>query len=124
MNSLAAGPRTRIRSLLQGGFCAASALVLWGTLVHRGGIERHFWDKGLHFSAFYLLAMLAAVAWPTLRLRWIGVGLLGFGLFIEAAQRLPFVHRDASWGDFVADGLGIALALGPIALDRLRRALT
>jgi hypothetical protein len=117
--------RARVRHLAQAGFWAACAVVLFGTLSSQAGaIERTFWDKGLHFIAFYGLAVIGAVAFPTLQLRWIGIGLLLFGLGIEGLQKLPFVDRDGSWGDFFADGAGVAFGLVPIALDRLRRALS
>lgn len=115
--------RSRLTAVAQGAFWAACAVVLWSTLSDTDGLSEGFWDKGLHFTAFYALAVLGAVAFPALRLRWIGLGLLAFGLGIEALQKLPFVDRDASWADFLADGAGVAFGLAPIALDRLRRAL-
>ncbi len=115
--------RSQVATVVQSGFWVASLVVFWSTLADTDGLSRGFWDKGLHFTAFYALAVMGAVAYPQLRLRWIGLGLLVFGLAIEALQKLPFIHRDASWADFLADGAGVGFALVPIALDRLRRQL-
>jgi hypothetical protein len=119
----AAAVRARVAAVSRAGFWAACVLVLFGTLADSDPTGGRFWDKGLHFTAFYVLATLGAVAYPAIRLRWVGLGLLLFGLAIEALQKLPFVHRDGSWGDFFADALGVGFALAPIALDRLRREL-
>ena len=113
---------SQIQTVTQGGFWAACVLVLFAALGDAGATAG-FWDKGLHFTAFFTLATLGAVAYPGMRLRWIGLGLLTFGLAIEALQKLPFVAREASWADFFADGLGVGFALVPIALERLRRQL-
>lgn len=112
---------SQIRALTQNVFWAACIVVLWGTLADTEGVTRGFWDKGLHLTAFYVLAVMGAIAYPALRLRWIGLGLLVFGLSIEGLQKL--VGRDSSWADFFADAFGVGLALAPIALERLRRQL-
>lgn len=111
----------RVQAVMRSGFWGACAVVLWGTLADTDGLTGGLWDKGLHFTAFYVLAVMGAIAYPALRLRWIGLALLLFGLAIEAVQML--VGRDSSWADFFADGLGVGLALAPIALERLRRQL-
>lgn len=120
---LTAISRTQLSTVIRAAFWTASFAVLWSTLTDTDSITHGLWDKALHFSAFYVLAAIGAVAWPNLQLRWIGLGLLGFGLGIEALQKLPFIARDASWADFLADGLGVGCALVPVALDRLRRHL-
>lgn len=120
---LSAARLSQVRAVTQAGFWAACIVVLFGTLADSDSLTGGLWDKALHFTAFYVLATLGAVAWPEVRLRWIGLGILLFGLGIEALQKLPFVHRDASWADFFADALGVGFALAPIALDRLRRQL-
>lgn len=118
-----AGLVARAAAVARGGFWFACAVVLWSTLADTEGLQEGLWDKGLHFTAFYVLAVMGAVAYPTLQLRWIAAGLLAFGFGIEALQKLPFVARDASWADFFADGAGVVFGLAPIALDRLRRHL-
>jgi VanZ family protein len=113
--------RSRVAAVTRGAFWFSCAFVLWSTLTDTESLQRGLWDKGLHFTAFYGLAVMGAVAFPELRLRWIGLGLLAFGLGIEVLQK--YVGRDASWLDFLADGAGVAFGLAPIALDRLRRQL-
>ena len=115
--------RDRVSAVARAGFWSASLVVLWSTLADTDSLSQGFSDKLLHFTAFYALAVLGAVAYLQVRLRWIGLGLLLFGLSIEALQKLPLFHRDASWGDFLADGAGVAFGLVPIALERLRRQL-
>jgi hypothetical protein len=115
--------RTQVAAVARGAFWLACMVVLWSTLADTDGLQAGLWDKGLHFTAFYVLAVMGAVAYPTVKLRWIAAGLLALGFGIEALQKLPFIDRDASWADFIADGAGIVFGLAPIALDRLRRAL-
>lgn len=69
-------------------------------------------DKLRHVAAFAALAWVAMVAWagvPRLAAR-VALGLLAYGLFIEAVQsRLD--GRHASGWDLLADAAGIALGL-------------
>jgi hypothetical protein len=43
------------------------------------------------------------------------------GASIEIIQALPFVHRDCDVVDWVADSLGVAAALAPLAALRWRQ---
>lgn len=79
------------------------------------------WDKAEHFVAFYVLATLAAAAYPRVPLVVLGLWLSLFGCMIELAQALPFIHRDCDIWDWVADTLAIAAALVPMAVGRWRR---
>ena len=78
------------------------------------------WDKAQHFLAFYVLAILAAAAFPRRSLLAIGLPLSAYGAVIELAQMLPFVHRDGDFWDWVADSLAIAAALAPLLVPRVR----
>ena len=40
---------------------------------------------------------------------WLAVGLLAYGAAIEIAQGTLTTDRDASWADWIADALGLAL---------------
>ncbi len=73
------------------------------------------WDKLNHLLAFAALAWCAALGWPARPgapvlpqiARWV-LGLMVFGLFIEAVQsQLP--ARSAELADLGADALGVAL---------------
>ena len=46
------------------------------------------------------------------RYLWLGLLLLALGLAIEGVQRAMGMGREASVGDVVADGAGIAVGLG------------
>lgn len=81
-------------------------------------------DKANHIIAFAALAWLADGAYPGPapghgRRKWLL--LLGYGLFIEAAQHfLPY--REFSGWDLVADGIGIWLYVAGIRLAMSVRA--
>ena len=79
------------------------------------------WDKAEHFLAFYVLTGLTAAAFPAGRIWTIVAGMLALGAAIEFIQALPFVHRDADFWDWVADGVGVSFALAPLLLSRWRR---
>jgi len=81
------------------------------------------WDKAQHFLAFYVLAFLAAAAYPRRSLLGIGAVLSAFGALIEFVQMIPALHRDAELLDWVADTVAIAAALLPAALIAIRRRL-
>jgi VanZ family protein len=65
------------------------------------------WDKSNHLLAFFVLALLAGLAWP--RSDWWkrALALVGYGVLIEVVQY--FVGRDAAALDVFADSMGIAL---------------
>lgn len=64
-------------------------------------------DKVVHFTLFAVLGWLAArIWWGSPRLWPVVGGLLALGVATEALQHL-IPGRGASWGDFVADALGV-----------------
>jgi VanZ family protein len=75
-------------------------------------------DKVEHMVAFLTLALLAALGWRRARLAWIGVGLAGFGAFIEFSQMIPALHRDADVKDWIADAIAIVVGLAIAAIMR------
>lgn len=81
------------------------------------------WDKAEHFVAFYVLALLAALALPHTRIVRIGVVLSLLGAAIELAQSIPFVHRDGDVFDWAAETIAILCALCPTVLDKVRSRL-
>ena len=68
------------------------------------------WDKSNHLIAFVTLTLLGGQAYATRRVAML-VGLVCFGGLIEALQSLT-PDRFAEWIDWLADLLGIALAVG------------
>ena len=67
------------------------------------------WDKAAHFVAFGLILWSLGVLFRRLPRTVAAVLALALGGAVEIVQGL--VGRDASWGDLLADGLGIATAL-------------
>ena len=79
-------------------------------------------DKLQHMAAFAVLAWLGAAAYRGLPLLRLGLLLSGVGLFIELAQLIPALNREADLVDLIVDMAAIALALAGVALWRRRRA--
>lgn len=97
-------------------FALAKAFVL-----PRKTFRLFHWDKAEHFTAFYVLAILAAAAFPRRPLLAIAILLSLLGAGIEVIQALPFVARDSDVWDWVADTLAIAAAFLPLALPGWRK---
>lgn len=75
------------------------------------------WDKAAHVVAFTIIPICLAIDFPFGRLSTLaGVSLL-LGGAIEIIQ--GWVGRDASWGDLLADAIGILIAV--LILGALRR---
>lgn len=68
-------------------------------------------DKVLHMAAFAVLSLLAALAFPRRRVIELFAGLAALGALIEVLQMIPVLHRDAEFGDWVADCTAIAVTL-------------
>jgi hypothetical protein len=96
-------------------FALAKAFVL-----PRKMLRLFHWDKAEHFTAFYVLTILAAAAFPRRPLLAIAVALSLLGAGIELVQALPFIARDSDVWDWFADTLAILAALLPLALPRWR----
>lgn len=74
-------------------------------------------DKWMHGMAFVVLAVWFAGQYQRRSYWRIALGLLAFGMFIEACQRMV-TYRSADWLDIAADAAGIAVGLA-IALAGL-----
>ena len=74
-------------------------------------------DKWLHGIAFVFLAVWFAGQYRRRSYWRIAVGLLAFGVLIEACQRMV-TYRSADWLDIAADAAGIAVGIA-IALAGL-----
>jgi VanZ family protein len=87
-------------------FWPAVLLVAWGELTpHPPNLEAVFWDKSLHFIAYFGLVGLATVALEARRtVVWAVLGLVILGGVLEILQ--GFEGRDPSFYDEVANILG------------------
>ena len=98
-------------------FWPALAVVIWGELSpHPPELPGPLmWDKLDHFIAYFGLALLSTLAWGLKRsLVWLFLGLVALGGGMEILQAL--LGRDAEWGDFLANDLGILIGLGVAAI--------
>lgn len=67
------------------------------------------WDKAAHFIAFGLILWSLGVLFRRLPRTWAALLAIALGGAVEVVQR--YVGRDPSWGDLLADVLGVATAL-------------
>ena len=76
-----------------------------------GGAEAStgVWDKAAHFIAFGLILWSFGVLFRRMPRLWAAILTIALGAAVEVIQ--GFVGRDASWGDLLADALGVAAAL-------------
>lgn len=72
------------------------------------GSER-IWDKAAHFVAFGLILWSLGVLFRRLPRTWAALLAVAIGAAVEVIQ--GFTGRDPSWGDLLADVLGVAAAL-------------
>jgi VanZ family protein len=87
-------------------FWPALALVIWGELTsHAVPVETHIWDKLLHFTAYFGLALIAAFARRSNRALILTVlALVVLGGLLEIVQGM--VGRDADIKDEIANTIG------------------
>ncbi len=88
------------------------------------GLEQHLGlsDKSAHAIAFYVLSLALFASLPRLRRTDLAFGLLAFAAATEIAQTLT--GRSGSFADFAADAVGVAGAVIPAMIERLRYILT
>ena len=87
-------------------------VVLLGLMLAPGGTiesETLIWDKAAHFIAFGLILWSFGVLFR--RIPRTGAALLAIALGATVEVLQGFVGRDPSWGDLLADALGVATAL-------------
>jgi len=76
-------------------------------------------DKVNHIAAFLTLTLLGRAAYPARRPWKLAAGLSLFGALIEFTQAIPFIHRDASLWDWIADSVAVLAALcAALAIER------
>ena len=91
---------------------AAVLLVLVALMLAPGGTiesETLIWDKAAHFIAFGLILWSLGVLFRRLPRTWAALMAVALGAAVEVVQ--GYVGRDPSWGDLLADVLGVATAL-------------
>ena len=80
-------------------------------------------DKVDHMAAFLAISLLARLAYRTTPFWRLLAIVSAFGALIEFTQALPFVGRDAEWGDWAADTAAAVLGLAGGALIARRWSL-
>ncbi|HRJ62897.1 VanZ family protein [Brevundimonas sp. UBA2416] len=91
---------------------AVLLLVLLALMLAPGGTiesEKLIWDKAAHFIAFGLILWSLGVLFRRLPRTWAALLAIALGAAVEVIQ--GYVGRDPSWGDLLADALGVATAL-------------
>ncbi|MDP3803462.1 VanZ family protein [Brevundimonas sp.] len=91
---------------------AALMIVLLGLMLAPGGTidgEAVIWDKAAHFIAFGLILWSLGVLFRRLPRLGAAVFAVAIGAAVEVVQ--AYVGRDPSWGDLLADSLGVSTAL-------------
>lgn len=106
--------------LFQFGFWAAIAVTAYFCF-RNSVIALDVSDKVEHAVTFGGLTVLAAFAWPRAKLWLQALALSGFGAFIEFVQ--PYFGRDKDVKDWIADTIGILIAVALVWVARrlLRR---
>jgi VanZ family protein len=92
-------------------YAAAVAVLLYLCLAPSRDLPNIvLWDKAEHAIAWFVLAVSGLVLWPW-RPGRIAAFALALGAVVEVLQAtLPF-GRDGDWRDWVADAVGVSLAL-------------
>lgn len=80
-----------------------------------------FGDKFEHMLAFSVIAVLAALAYPKVRLSRIAERLSFLGALIEITQSIPWLHRDCDIRDWIADTIAIIVVLSIVGMVRATR---
>ncbi|WP_292066312.1 VanZ family protein [Brevundimonas sp. UBA7664] len=91
---------------------AVVLIVLLFLLLSPGGTletEEIIWDKAAHFIAFGLILWSLGVLFRRLPRTWAALLAVVLGGAVEVVQ--GYIGRDPSWGDLLADALGVAVAL-------------
>jgi VanZ family protein len=92
-------------------YAAAVAVLLYLCLAPATELPKQpMWDKGEHSISWFVLAALGLAFWPE-RPGRITAFALAFGALIEVLQALMPLGRDGDWRDWVADSVGVLVAL-------------
>jgi VanZ family protein len=80
-----------------------------------------YWDKLQHALVFIILTVAGCLAFTQKKL-WVCISLVGFGALIEVLQGVVTTTRTPSFYDWLADILGILIALALLATFKKRSA--
>lgn len=93
------------------GYAVAVAVLLYLCLAPGKDLpEEHLWDKAEHAIAWFVLAAIGLAFWPGRPGRIAGFA-VGLGALVEVLQAIMPFGRDGDWHDWVADSVGVAVAL-------------
>jgi VanZ family protein len=98
-------------------YALATAILLYMCLAPSRDLPKvNLWDKEEHAIAWFVLAATGLLLSPR-RPRAIALYAFGVGAFVEIAQGLMGLGRDADWHDLAADSVGIVAAfIGYLAI--------
>ncbi|HEY2751363.1 hypothetical protein [Phenylobacterium sp.] len=98
-------------------YALATAILLYLCLAPSRDLPKvNLWDKEEHAIAWFVLAATGLLLSPR-RPRAIALYAFGVGAFVEVAQGLMGLGRDADWHDLAADSVGIVAAfIGYLAI--------
>lgn len=88
--------------------------VLLGSLIPPDELHRavpDINDKIMHCGAYFLMGMWFAGSMDTRKYGWLALSLIMLGGLIEFLQYFMGFGRDADWRDFVANSIGVIVAL-------------
>ena len=104
----------RLRQIDKWLLVPALAVVVYGELAHNpmlGQLEIHVWDKVLHFTAYFGLSLMGAIAVRAdRRLLWWAIALVVMGETLEIIQGMT--GRDNDIHDELANTLGVLTGSG------------
>ena len=112
----------QLATAAKAGFWIAAATALYFALAPAHETPQVFSsNKVMHFAAFCVLTVMAALAWGLARPLLLAALMSGFGALIEILQGLPIFGRDRSLGDWIADTAAVVVILTIAwAYDRAR----
>jgi VanZ family protein len=100
-------------------YALATAILLYLCLAPSRDLPKvNLWDKEEHAIAWFVLAATGLLLSPR-RPRAIALYAFGVGAFVEVAQGLMGLGRDADWHDLAADSVGIVAAFSGYLAIRL-----
>lgn len=99
---------------------AVIAILFLATMPANEAPDPTGWDKANHALAFYVLTLLAALAYPRRSLGWVALMLCGFGVLIEGVQTIPMLGRSTEFADLLGDIVGVLIGIVPLAIARWR----